>query len=203
MPVEVPRGGKMDWAPLRAKIATQGMRNSNVPRDRADRDDLEHHRHVALHRADVQEPVREIEPLGEFIVLNPFLVKDLKARGLWNQDMSWQTEVFRRRGEGDRADPGGAASGSAPRSRSRRSWLIDAAARRQKWIDQSQALNLLLNTPDLKTLSHMYRHAWHVGLKTTYYLRRLGASKIEKATVAPAACSLAAARAGEDCEACQ
>ena len=60
----------------------------------------------------------------------------------------------------------------------------DAAARRQKWIDQAQSVNLWIKTPDLKTLSHMYRSAWHVGLKTTYYLRSLGASNIEKATVA-------------------
>src|SRR5262249_58606877 len=96
--------------------------------------------------------------------------------------------------------------------------LIDAAARRQKWIDQSQSLNLFLAEPDLKALSHMYRHAWHSGLKTTYYLRTLGASTIEKATVqaaapvalpapvvAPdaAACSIDAVSRGEECEACQ
>jgi ribonucleoside-diphosphate reductase alpha chain len=62
--------------------------------------------------------------------------------------------------------------------------IIDAAARRQKWIDQAQSLNLFLGSPDLKTLSHMYRRAWRTGLKTTYYLRTLGASNIEKATVA-------------------
>jgi len=56
-------------------------------------------------------------------------------------------------------------------------------ARRQKWIDQAQSVNLWIKTPDLKTLSHMYRSAWHAGLKTTYYLRSLGASNIEKATV--------------------
>jgi len=60
--------------------------------------------------------------------------------------------------------------------------VIDAAARRQKWIDQSQSVNLWLKSPDLKVLSHMYRQAWHTGLKTTYYLRTLGASGIEKAT---------------------
>ena len=96
--------------------------------------------------------------------------------------------------------------------------LIDAAARRQKWIDQSQSLNLFLAEPDMKALSHMYRHAWHSGLKTTYYLRTLGASTIEKATVQAtaaaavpvpavsaeaAACSIDAAARGEECEACQ
>ena len=62
-------------------------------------------------------------------------------------------------------------------------YIIDAAARRQKWIDQSQSVNLFLSTPDLKTLSHMYRRAWDKGLKTTYYLRTLQASNIEKTTV--------------------
>ncbi len=63
-------------------------------------------------------------------------------------------------------------------------FVLDAAARRQKWIDQSQSVNLFLGKPDIKTLSHMYRAAWRKGLKTTYYLRTLGASNIEKATVA-------------------
>ncbi|MDA9764055.1 ribonucleoside-diphosphate reductase subunit alpha, partial [Opitutales bacterium] len=103
-------------------------------------------------------------------------------------------------------------------------WFIEAAARRQKWIDQSQSVNLFLATPDLKTLSHMYRAAWKKGLKTTYYLRTLGASNIEKATVKAKkemrgvvaeepkkeysaeekqACSLEAMMNGEECEACQ
>ena len=101
--------------------------------------------------------------------------------------------------------------------------VIDAAARRQKWIDQSQSVNLFISEPDLKILSHMYRRAWHTGLKTTYYLRTLGASSIEGPTtnvkkelrgvVATAkkefddaeklACSLEAMRNGGECEACQ
>jgi ribonucleoside-diphosphate reductase alpha chain len=88
--------------------------------------------------------------------------------------------------------------------------LIDAAARRGKWIDQSQSLNLFLPRPDLKAMSHMYRHAWRAGLKTTYYLRTLGASRIEGPTVTRAApdaaalaCSIEAQRNGEECEACQ
>jgi ribonucleoside-diphosphate reductase alpha chain len=63
-------------------------------------------------------------------------------------------------------------------------FVVDAAARRQKWIDQSQSVNLFLGKPEIKALSHMYRSAWRKGLKTTYYLRTLGASNIEKATVA-------------------
>jgi len=105
-------------------------------------------------------------------------------------------------------------------------YFIDAAARRQKWIDQSQSVNLFLPVADIKTLSHMYRDAWRKGLKTTYYLRTLGASNIEKATTskkkeirgragqsdAPKkefteaevkACSIEAMMNGEECEACQ
>ena len=108
-------------------------------------------------------------------------------------------------------------------------YLVDAAARRQKWIDQSQSVNLFLAEPELKSLSHMYRAAWRKGLKTTYYLRTLGASNIEKATIAvrkdvrgemavatddkegesdsssqePSACTLDAMMNGETCEACQ
>ena len=102
-------------------------------------------------------------------------------------------------------------------------YLTDAAARRQKWIDQSQSVNLFLATPDLKTLSHMYRRAWSMGLKTTYYLRTLQASNIEKSTIdvkkevrgfagnakrefsaeEQQACSIDAMINGGECEACQ
>ena len=100
-------------------------------------------------------------------------------------------------------------------------YVVNAAARRQKWFDQSQSVNLWLKEADMKVLSHMYRSAWRKGLKTTYYLRTLGASSIEKATVSlkkaaqPAptnrvyseaekvACSIEAMRNGEECEACQ
>ena len=121
---------------------------------------------------------------GEFIVLNPFLVKDLKARGLWNQEMIDNLKYF----DGELKDiptiPADLKIKYLTAFDIDFKWITDAAARRQKWIDQSQSVNLWIKTPDLKTLSHMYRSAWHVGLKTTYYLRSLGASNIEKATVA-------------------
>jgi ribonucleoside-diphosphate reductase alpha chain len=164
--------------------------------------------------------------------LNPFLVKDLKARGLWDQDMIDNLKYF----DGELKDIERIPSDLKARYLTAfdidAKWIIDAAARRQKWIDQSQSVNLWIKTPDLKTLSHMYRQAWHVGLKTTYYLRSLGASNIEKATVsikkevrghagaesAPTAatapkkeytqeqklaCSIEAMRNGGECEACQ
>lgn len=183
VPIQVPRGGRLDWAPLRAKIAKQGMRNSNV---------LAIAPTATISNITNTSPC--IEPTyknlyvksnlsGEFVVLNPFLVKDLKARGLWNQDMIDSLKYF----DGELKDietiPADLKARYLTAFDVGYKWVIDAAARRQKWIDQSQSVNLWLKAPDLKVLSHMYRSAWHSGLKTTYYLRTLGASGIEKATV--------------------
>jgi ribonucleoside-diphosphate reductase alpha chain len=120
---------------------------------------------------------------GDFVVLNRALVLDLKKEGLWNEEMVSQLKYF----DGDLTD----IDAIPERLKQKHSTvfsvgynaIIDAAARRQKWIDQSQSVNLFLAHPDMKALSHMYRRAWHVGLKTTYYLRTLQASNIEKATV--------------------
>ncbi|MFY7953477.1 MAG: ribonucleoside-diphosphate reductase subunit alpha, partial [Armatimonadaceae bacterium] len=233
VPVEVARGGRLDWKPLREKIRRQGMRNSNV---------------LAIAPtatiANIMGTSPCIEPMyknlfvksnlsGDFVVLNPFLVEDLKRLSLWNPEIIEQIKYF----DGDLLNVEG-----IPEEVKRRyytafqipfEYVIDAAARRQKWIDQSQSVNLFLGNPDLKVLSHMYRRAWRSGLKTTYYLRTLGASNIEKATVAlknrrpeptptpggeiaaplapamtfteeeKAACSLRAMLDGESCEACQ
>jgi ribonucleoside-diphosphate reductase alpha chain len=199
--VAVARGGRLDWAPLRERIARQGMRNSNV---------------IAIAPtatiANIMGTSPCIEPMyknlfaksnlsGEFVVLNPYLVHDLKAAGLWSRSLASQLKLH----EGDLSSI--PEIPEAIRDRYRTAFqippdaLIDAAARRQKWIDQSQSLNLFLAAPDMKAMSHMYRRAWRAGLKTTYYLRTLGASAIEKATVT--ACSIEAARRGEECEACQ
>jgi ribonucleoside-diphosphate reductase alpha chain len=202
-PVEVPRGGRMDWAPLRAKIAAQGMRNSNV---------------IALAPtatiANIVGTSPCIEPLyknlfaksnlsGDFVVLNPFLVRDLKAAGAWTPEVAEQIKYF----DGDLREVEGIPLEIRMRYPTAfdipAEYLIDAAARRAKWIDQSQSLNLFLGEPDMRTMSHMYRRAWRAGLKTTYYLRTLGASAIEKATVAAAPAPACAVGEGEDCEACQ
>ncbi len=217
--IDVPRGGRMDWTPVREKIRAHGMRNSNV---------------LAIAPtatiSNIMGTTPCIEPNyrnlyvkknlgGEFIVLNRELVRDLKARGLWDRQMLDDLKYF----DGELAD-----IDRIPDDIKRKyltafsvdyKYIVDAAARRQKWIDQSQSVNLFLATPDMKTLSHMYRRAWHVGLKTTYYLRSLGASKIEgpterkkdlrglvanTATAAEAmACALEAARNGTECEVCQ
>jgi ribonucleoside-diphosphate reductase alpha chain len=219
-PIEVKRGGLMDWAPVRAKIAKHGMRNSNVL--------------AIAPTATISNIVGSspcIEPTyknlfvksnlsGEFTELNGYLVRDLKKLGLWSQEMMQQIKYF----DGELKDipeiPQIIKDKYLTAFTIENKWLIDAAARRQKWIDQAQSLNLFLPTPDLKMLSHMYQYAWRTGLKTTYYLRTLGASNIEKATVEKApkaekadkptytaeeknACSIEAMRNGGTCEACQ
>jgi ribonucleoside-diphosphate reductase alpha chain len=218
-PIEVKRGGLMDWAPVRAKIAKHGMRNSNVL--------------AIAPTATISNIVGSspcIEPTyknlfvksnlsGEFTELNGYLVRDLKKLGLWSQEMMQQVKYF----DGELKDipeiPQVIKDKYLTAFTIENKWLIDAAARRQKWIDQAQSLNLFLPTPDLKMLSHMYQYAWRTGLKTTYYLRTLGASNIEKATVEKApkaekaektytaeeknACSIEAMRNGGTCEACQ
>jgi ribonucleoside-diphosphate reductase alpha chain len=182
-PIDVPRGGKMDWTPVREKVAKHGMRNSNV---------------MAIAPTATISNITGTSPCiepsyknlfvksnlsGEFTILNQHLVRDLKARDLWNTEMLNNLKYFD--GELDEID-------QVPEDLKLKyktafavdySWLVLAAARRQKWIDQAQSVNLFLATPDMKTLSHMYRAAWKHGLKTTYYLRTLGASNIEKATV--------------------
>jgi ribonucleoside-diphosphate reductase alpha chain len=183
--VAVPRGGSLDWAPLRERIAAQGMRNSNV---------------IAIAPtatiANIMGTSPCIEPMyrnlfaksnlsGDFVVLNPFPVRELKT-GTSPRSTGSRTRF---------------ATATARRFQISPAAMIDAAGRRQKWIDQSQSLNLFLAAPDMRAMSHMYRRAWHAGLKTAYYLRTLGASSIEKATVT--ACSMEAPRHGEECETCQ
>jgi ribonucleoside-diphosphate reductase alpha chain len=182
VPIQVPRGGRMDWTALRKKIAKHGMRNSNV---------LAIAPTATISNITNTSPC--IEPTyknlyvksnlsGEFVVLNPFLVRDLKARGLWNQEMSDALKYFDGELKDIEAIPADLKEKYLTAFGVDFKWVIAAAARRQKWIDQSQSVNLWLKSPDLKVLSHMYRSAWHSGLKTTYYLRSMGASGIEKAT---------------------
>jgi ribonucleoside-diphosphate reductase alpha chain len=216
--LEVPRGGQMDWQPVRDKIAKQGMRNSNV---------------LAIAPtatiSNIMGSTPCIEPTyknifvksnlsGEFIVLNAQLIRELKQRNLWNDDIRDQLKYF----DGDLTKiediPEDVRQKYLTAFDIDYTWILKAASRRQKWIDQAQSVNLWLAEPDLKTLSHMYRGAWHMGLKTTYYLRTLGASNIEKATVSikqeanerktfteaeQKACSIEAMMRGEECEACQ
>ncbi len=231
--IDVARGGKMDWDALRDKIQKQGMRNSNV---------LAIAPTATISNIMGSSPC--IEPTfknlfvkgnlsGDFIVLNAYLVEDLKRLDLWSEEMVDRLKYH----DGELTDideiPDDLKAKYGTAFSIDYEWFIEAAARRQKWIDQSQSVNLFLATPDLKTLSHMYRAAWHKGLKTTYYLRTLQASNIEKASISVhkelrhvgsegasdaeaqdgekreyteaevQACSMEALMNGEECEACQ
>lgn len=183
VPIEVPRGGKMDWKPVREKIAKQGMRNSNV---------------IAIAPtatiSNIMGSSPCIEPLyknlfgkenlgGAYLMLNPYLVKDLKKIGMWNNDM--RESLILSNGELEPMDnvPVALKKRYATAFAIDAEYVLDAAARRQKWIDQSQSTNLWYSAVDLATLSRIYRGAWRKGLKTTYYLRTLSATNIEASSV--------------------
>ena len=186
------RSSQMDWTPVRESIAQHGVRNSNT---------------MAIAPtatiANIIGVSQSIEPTyknlyakanlsGNFIVLNDYLVAQLKERGLWDakmvEDLKYydgsvmeidrvpadMKEIFRTSFEVDSK------------------WLIACAARRQKWIDMGQSLNLYFDIRQVpegqktgRVLSDMYFFAWEAGLKTTYYLRTLAATQIEKSTVNP------------------
>lgn len=180
--IDVPKTSKMDWEALREKCKT-GMRNSNVMAVAPT---------ATISNIMGSSPCVEpyIENLfvksnisGEFIILNSFLVKDLKQIGLWNENMIDSIKYFNGELTEITSIPQEIKDRYLTAFNISYKWIIDAAAIRQKWIDQSQSLNLWIKEPDMKTLSHMYRYAWAKGLKTTYYLRNKSASEIEKSTV--------------------
>jgi ribonucleoside-diphosphate reductase alpha chain len=161
---------------LREKIRAQGMRNSNV---------LAIAPTATISNITGTTPC--IEPnfknlyvksnlSGDFIVLNGELVRDLKKHGLWNREMMERLKASKGELAGIQGIPEDLKQKHLTVFSVDWTYIIDAAARRQKWIDQAQSVNLFVAAPDLKTLSHMYRAAWRKGLKTTYYLRSLGAS---------------------------
>ena len=178
------RGTRLDWQPVRAAIAKYGMRNSNT---------------MAIAPtatiSNIAGVAQSIEPTyqnlyvksnlsGEFTVLNEYLVRDLKERGLWDPVMVNDLKYFDGRlGPIDRI-PADLKALYATAFEIEPKWLIECAARRQKWIDQAQSLNLYMAQPSGKKLGEMYMFAWERGLKTTYYLRSLGATAAEKSTIA-------------------
>ena len=211
--VEVDRSKTLDWNALRNRIQKVGMRNSNC---------------VAIApTATISNIVgvsASIEPeyqnlyvksnlSGEFTIVNEQLVNDLKARGLWDTVMVSDLKYF----DGSLAPiervPADLKQLYATAFDVDPSWLIESAARRQKWIDQAQSLNLYFAVPSGKKLNDTYLLAWQRGLKTTYYLRSLGATAAEKSTgsggelnavsaapePAPKMCSID----NPDCESCQ
>ena len=212
----VDTGRQLDWDTLRAKVLRDGMRNSNV---------------LAIAPTATISNIcgvsQSIEPIyrnlfvksnmsGEFTVPNPYLVADLKARGLWDQamvsDLKYHDGIL---SQLDRI-PAELQELYATAFEIDPLWLVKAASRRQKWIDQAQSLNLYLSAPSGKALDELYRSAWRHGLKTTYYLRSQSATHVEKSTLqgtdgrlnavrialgepTGAACSIE----DPDCEACQ
>ncbi|WP_374567834.1 ribonucleoside-diphosphate reductase subunit alpha [Ideonella sp.] len=182
--VEVDRSTSMDWDALRQRISAHGMRNSNC---------------VAIApTATISNIIgvdASIEPCfgnlsvksnlsGEFTVVNEYLVRDLKKLGLWDSVMVMDLKHYD--GSLRRIDrvPEELKALYATAFEVETQWLVEAAARRQKWIDQAQSLNIYIAGASGKKLDDTYKLAWLRGLKTTYYLRTVGATHAEKSTVA-------------------
>ena len=213
----IDRSTTLDWDSLRELVLEQGMRNSNV---------------MAIAPtatiANITGVSQSIEPTyqnlyvksnlsGEFTVTNLHLVNALKELGLWDSVMINDLKYY----DGSLKEiprvPDDIKTIYATAFEVEPRWLIEAASRRQKWIDQSQSLNLYIDEPNGKKLDVMYRMAWLKGLKTTYYLRSRGATTIEKSTIATGELNAVTAsqepeaedmpEAGftsdPDCEACQ
>lgn len=207
---------RLDWQNLRERVK-KNMRNSNV---------------MAIAPtatiANITGVSQSIEPTyqnlyvksnlsGEFTVINPYLVEDLKKLDLWDEVMVNDLKYYNGSVQAINRIPEDIKRLYATAFEIDPSWLVEAGSRRQKWIDQAQSLNLYVGKPSGKVLDNLYKLAWKRGLKTTYYLRTLGATSTEKSTVdkagelnavkietaqvapAPKACSIA----DPDCEACQ
>ena len=220
--LDIDESSTMDWDGLRALVQEQGIRNSNV---------------MAIAPtatiANITGVSQSIEPTyqnlyvksnlsGEFTVTNIPMVENLKELGLWDSVMINDLKYYDGSVKGISRIPDDLKELYATAFDIEPRWLIDAASRRQKWIDQSQSLNLYIDEPNGKKLDIMYRMAWLRGLKTTYYLRSRSATTTEKSTIstgelnavsataqpeaqpqtnttAPSACSIL----DPDCEACQ
>ena len=181
--VEVDRSQVLDWEALRAKIAADGMRNSNC---------------VAIApTATISNIIgvdASIEPCfgnlsvksnlsGEFTVINSYLVRDLKQLGLWDDVMVMDLKHFDGSLSAIDRIPQEIKQLYATAFEVETQWLVEAAARRQKWIDQAQSLNIYMAGASGKKLDETYKLAWLRGLKTTYYLRTMSATHAEKSTV--------------------
>ena len=183
MDIQMDDNASMDWEPVRQQVAKHGMRNSNVM--------------AIAPTATISTIIgvtQSIEPTykhlfvksnlsGEFVQVNVRLVNELKERDLWNDDMLEAIKYF----DGALGEipglPEDIKSRYATAFEIEPKWLIECASRRQKWIDMGQSLNLYLGQPSGRKLDDMYKLAWTTGLKTTYYLRSLGATQVEKSTV--------------------
>ena len=181
--LQMDTGSTLDWEGLRERVRTLGMRNSNCM--------------AIAPTATISNIVgvsQSIEPTyqnlfvksnlsGEFTVVNPYLVADLKERGLWDAVMVNDLKYFD--GSVQQIDriPDDLKQLYATAFETDPRWLVEAGSRRQKWLDQAQSLNLYMREPSGKKLDNLYKLAWVRGLKTTYYLRSMGATHVEKSTM--------------------
>lgn len=193
--IKVDRSKTFDWDSLRSEVKTKGMRNSNV---------------MAIAPtatiSNITGVTQSIEPTyqnlyvksnlsGEFTVVNPYLVHDLKARNLWDAVMVNDLKYYE--GSVQKIDriPDDLKAIYATAFEVEPKWIVEAASRRQKWIDQAQSLNLYISGANGKKLDVTYRMAWYSGLKTTYYLRALAATTTEKSTITTGALNAVSAGA--------
>ncbi|MEZ5504230.1 MAG: hypothetical protein R3E50_16810 [Halioglobus sp.] len=220
--IHVDKSHTLDWDSLRTTVKARGMRNSNV---------------MAIAPtatiANITGVSQSIEPTyqnlyvksnlsGEFTVVNPYLVSDLKARGLWDKVMVNDLKYYDGSVQAIDRIPADLKAIYSTAFEVEPRWLVESASRRQKWIDQAQSLNLYINNANGKKLDITYRMAWYSGLKTTYYLRSLAATGTEKSTIdtgtlnavskgatngtavaEPAAVPKACSLDDPECEACQ
>lgn len=180
--LEMDRSSKLDWTPVRQSIKKYGMRNSNT---------------MAIAPtatiANITGVTQSIEPTykhlfvksnlsGDFITTNRYLVEALKERKLWDDEMIDDLKYYD--GLLDEIDriPDDIKTLFKTSFEIEAQWIVECASRRQKWIDMGQSLNLYLREPNGRKLSDMYQYAWRKGLKTTYYLRTLAATQVEKST---------------------
>jgi ribonucleoside-diphosphate reductase alpha chain len=210
--ISVDKSSNLDWKSLRERVRTVGMRNSNT---------------MAIAPtatiSNITGVTQSIEPTyqnlyvksnlsGEFTVINLSLVNDLKSKGLWDEVMVNDLKYFDGSLKSIDRIPQDIKDLYSTAFEMDARWLIEAASRRQKWIDQGQSLNLYMAEPSGPKLDNLYKLAWVRGLKTTYYLRTMGATHVEKSTMADGklnavnnekeasnVCSIL----DPDCEACQ
>ncbi len=211
----------LDWKALRKRVMKVGMRNSNC---------------MAIAPtatiSNICGVAQSIEPTyqnlfvksnlsGEFTVVNPHLVRDLKKQGLWDEVMVNDLKYFNGSVQPIDRIPAELKALYATAFEIEPKWLIEAGSRRQKWIDQAQSLNLYMAQPSGRKLDETYKLAWRSGLKTTYYLRTMGATHAEKSTITDGALNAVASEAARvqataiieggkacliadpECEACQ
>ena len=177
------RSKTLDWDSLRKKLKDTGIRNSNC---------------MAIAPtatiSNICGVTQSIEPTyqnlyvksnlsGEFTVINPYLVRDLKQRKLWDEVMVNDLKYYNGSVQSIERIPEELKQLYATAFELDPRWLVEAASRRQKWLDQAQSLNLYLAEPNGKKLDNLYKLAWLSGLKTTYYLRSMGATRVEKSTL--------------------